>query len=89
MFRRFIVALVVVAGLAVAGLWFSQRGKSGQSGEHDAVQWPFEKSELQSLMGRVIAEQRDRIASIDDAAGRDRATRFLEYYERRRQAAAS
>ncbi|MDQ3547840.1 MAG: hypothetical protein M3439_03385 [Chloroflexota bacterium] len=89
MIRRTIVSLVAIAGL-VAAVWaFVQRRGSGRPGEHDAVQWPFEKDELRSLMNRVVIEQRERINAIEDASGRARAHSFLDYYERRRQATAS
>jgi hypothetical protein len=89
MIRRMVVGMLALAALAAGGLALFRRRGRGQAGEHDAVQWPFETDELRSLMSRVVAEQRDRINTIEDAAGRGRAQAFLEYYERRRQAAAS
>lgn len=89
MIRRVIVGLIALAGLA-AGAWaLAQRRGVGRLGEQTAIQWPFETNDLRSLMSRVVAEQRERISTIEDAAGRARAQSFLEYYERRRQAAAS
>lgn len=89
MIRRMIVGMIALAGL-VAGAWaFLQRRGSGRLGEHDAIQWPFDAGELRSLMSKVVAEQRDRVNSIEDAGGRGRAQAFLDYYERRRQAAAT
>lgn len=89
MIRRTIVSLVAIAGLVAAAWTFVQRRGSGRPGEQDAVQWPFEKDELRSFMSRVVTEQRECINSIEDGAGRARAQSFLDYYERRRQAAAS
>ncbi len=89
MIRRSIAGLIAVAGLGAAGWALVQRRSSGRLGAQHAVQWPFENDELRSLMGRVIAGQRERITAIEDTAGRARAQSFLEYYERRRQVAAS
>lgn len=89
MIRRIVVGLLAIAGLGAAGWALVQHRGSGRLGAQDAVQWPFETHELRTLMARVVAEQRERIGAIDDMAGRARAQSFLEYYERRRQAAAS
>jgi len=83
------IGLVVLLAL-VGGVWtWLQRRNGGKLHRLDDVQWPFDKAELRSLMDRVIAEQRDRVGAIEDIAGRNRAQAFLDYYERRRQAAAS
>jgi hypothetical protein len=88
MSRRILVGLVAVGGLVAAG-WalLSRRGANSVS-DGTAVQWPFDPAELSALMSRVISEQRARVNSINDPAARARALSFLEYYERRRQAAA-
>jgi hypothetical protein len=86
--RRVLIVVLVIAGLAGSGWAFLQRRGGGKPGEHDAVQWPFDPTELRTLMDDVVNEQRARIASIGDASGRDRAKAFLDYYERRRQAAS-
>jgi hypothetical protein len=83
------ISLIAVCALAAGGWAWFQRRRGGQLGEHDAVQWPFDRAELRSLMTRVVAEQRERVNAIEDTAGRNRAQAFLEYYERRRQAVAS
>lgn len=89
MFRRMLMGIVAIAGIfAGAKALLNRRGARGDA-ESAAVQWPFDSGELRTLMDRVIDEQRDRISSIEDAAGRARARSFLEYYERRRQAAVS
>jgi hypothetical protein len=83
------VGLVVLAG-AIAAIWMSfQRLRARNAITDDAVQWPFDGGELRSLMSRVVAEQAERISSIQDADGRNRARAFLDYYERRRQSVAS
>ena len=88
MIRRIMLGTIAFAGI-VGGVWFlSRRGSVGLQDEGDAVQWPFDKDELRTLMSSVVAGQHERINSIEDAAGRERATAFLEYYERRRQAAS-
>ncbi|HEX5166507.1 MAG TPA: hypothetical protein VFV93_13980 [Thermomicrobiales bacterium] len=89
MLRRLLVGLIACAGIAAGGWALLQRANRSPAGEPDAVQWPFDTEELRSLMGGVVAEQRDRINAIEDEAGRDRARSFLAYYERRRQAVAS
>lgn len=89
MLRRMWIGLIALIALAAGGWALIQRRNSGRPGEHDAVQWPFDADELRSLMSRVVEEQRERINTIEDAVGRSRAQSFLEYYERRRQAAAS
>jgi hypothetical protein len=87
--RRTMIGLVALLAL-VGGVWsWLQRRNGGKLNRHADVQWPFDKAELRSLMDRVIAEQRDRVSAIEDIAGRNRAQAFLDYYERRRQAAAS
>jgi hypothetical protein len=83
------MVLAAVSAVIAGGWLFAQRRRDATLNEYDAVQWPFDPAELRSLMSNVIAEQRERIASIDDSAGRDRAQAFLDYYERRRRAAAS
>ncbi len=87
--RRMMLGLVALAVLVGGGWTWLQRRSAKQLGEHDAVQWPFDTAELRSLMDRVITEQRERVSSTEDIAGRNRAQAFLEYYERRRQAVAS
>jgi regulator of sirC expression with transglutaminase-like and TPR domain len=87
--RRFLMVLAAISAVIAGGWLFTQRRRGGTLSGHEAVQWPFDPTELRSLMANVVAEQRERIASIDDSAGRDRAQAFLDYYERRRQAAAS
>lgn len=89
MFRRMMLGVLAVAALVAGGLAVLQRRRSGRLGAQKAVQWPFDRAELRSLMDRVVAEQRERINSIEDVAGKGRAQAFLEYYERRRQAVAS
>ena len=89
MSRRMMVGILAVAALVAGGVAVFQRRRSGRMGADGAVQWPFDRAELRSLMDRVVAEQRERINSIEDVAGRGRAQAFLEYYERRRQAVAS
>lgn len=89
MIRRTIVSLVAIAGLVAAASAVIQRRGSGRLGDDHAVQWPFDAGELRSLMSRVITEQRERTDAIEDPAGRARAQSFLDYYERRRPAAAS
>jgi|GEM_PF-3943897 len=86
--RRVSLSLLTILLLAGSVL-FAKRRKNSTIGEPEAVQWPFESAELRSLMRNVVAEQRARIATIEDQAGRNRAQAFLDYYERRRQAAAS
>lgn len=87
--RRVLIVLLAISALASGGWALRQRRNSSGLGEHDAVQWPFDPAELRSLMSNVVSEQRARTASIEDKAGRDRAQAFLDYYERRRQMAAS
>jgi hypothetical protein len=87
--RRVLMMLAAISGMIVCVRMFAQRRRGSVLSERDAVQWPFDPAELRSLMSNVVAEQRERIASIDDLAGRDRARAFLDYYERRRQAAVS
>jgi hypothetical protein len=90
MYRRMMFfGILAVAALLAGGLAALQRRRNGRLGADSAVQWPFDRAELRSLMDRVVAEQRERINSIEDVAGRGRAQAFLEYYERRRQAVAS
>ena len=89
MFRGLMFGVLAGAALIAGCLAVLQRRRSGRLGADGAVQWPFDGAELRSLMDRVVAEQRERINSIDDVAGKRRAQAFLEYYERRRQAVAS
>jgi hypothetical protein len=89
MFRRMMLGGLAVAALVAGSREVFQRLRSGQMGAHETVQWPFDRAELRSLMDRVVAEQRERINSIEDVAGKNRAQAFLDYYERRRQAVAS
>jgi hypothetical protein len=88
MYRTMMLGGLALIALVAGGLAVSQR-RAGRSGQNEAVQWPFDRAELRSLMDKVVAEQRERVSSIDDVAGRNRAQAFLEYYERRRQAVAS
>jgi hypothetical protein len=89
MIRRRMFGFLAVAALLAGGLAAAQRHRNGRQREGSAVQWPFDRAELRLLMDRVVAEQRERINSIEDVAGKGRAQAFLEYYERRRQAVAS
>ena len=87
--RKSVFVLLAIWALIAGGWTLVQRRGNGRTGGNDVVQWPFDPAELGALMSNVVAEQRARIASIEDKAGRDRAQAFLDYYERRRQAAAS
>lgn len=88
MFRRMFAGLIAVAALAAGGWALLRQRGTGRPGADDAVQWPFDKHELRALMSRVVNEQRELISTMENAAGRVRAQSFLEYYERRRQAAS-
>ncbi|MEX1158098.1 MAG: hypothetical protein WEC79_04130 [Thermomicrobiales bacterium] len=88
MFRRILVGMVAIGGLVAAGLALLSRRGARSVSASTAVQWPFDAGELSTLMSRVVSEQRARVNSIADPAARERARSFLEYYERRRRAAA-
>lgn len=73
-----------LAGLLALGWWLLRRGEESEL--PDEVQWPFDRTELRTLMDQVIADQREAIEKITDAAERVRAESFLKYYEDRRAA---
>lgn len=91
--RNYWIGLGVVAGLAgIAALGRERIAAlvSRLSGREEAPiekQWPFDGGELNSLMGRVVAEQRTIVANAETPAERDRAAAFQRYYEGRLAAA--
>lgn len=89
MVRRWFMAMIALATALAAGWFVVQLKRNGTSDASDVVQWPFDTDELRALMSRVVAEQAERVSSIQDDAGRNRAQAFLDYYERRRRAVTS
>lgn len=90
--RRVIIGVAALAGLAGTVLvGWRQRGvvarRLGDAGAATQPrQWPFERADLAALMERVVADQRERVASLPAGPARDRAAAFLAYYQGRRAA---
>lgn len=91
--RSYWVGLGIVVGLAgIVALGRERIAALGSrlAGREDTPiekQWPFDGGELQSLMGRVVAEQRSIVANAETPAERERAAAFQRYYEGRLAAA--
>lgn len=84
--RGVLIGVGLLAALAALGaLAWRLLGNDGDD-LPDEVQWPFDRTELQTLMDRVVADQRETIGRIEDAAERARAEGFLKHYEGRRAA---
>jgi hypothetical protein len=92
--RKYLIGLGVAASaLGALALGRQQRGTvvvrvSGQAEVPAAQQWPFDRHELQTLMDRVVADQRTIVANAESLAARARAEAFRRYYEERRAAVA-
>lgn len=86
--RRSMLGIVGTLALLVAviALVVTRSGRQHDMGD-TPVQIPFDHEELRDLMDRVVDNQREIVAQLDnDAAARQRALGFLRYYERRRAA---
>jgi hypothetical protein len=91
--RSYWIGLGVVVGLAGIAALGRERivalvsRFSGREETTIEKQWPFDGGELNSLMGRVIGEQRTIVANAETPAERERAAAFQRYYEGRLAAA--
>jgi hypothetical protein len=79
-----LVGATVAVVVATAGKWVLNVVRGGSGGDMEAVQWPFDSRELRGLMDQVVDDQRKRVEEMPAGADRDRATRFLSYYQERR-----